>query len=288
MARNPGLDPSPASPPSALANWARHQVAARALERTSDVLRRLRCPVVPVKGVVLARWIYDDVSERPLRDVDVLVPRAAFGDVLRAIRNAQLRILYETEELGELLFMSEGMEVEIHAEVGRRELTNLTVDDVLSRSVTDTQTFPFAIQRLDDIDHFLLLVANVVKDYFTVCNPHQPEDLRRMFDRTSERTTELVELARRVGFATGLYNTVAWMAETHRSASFATLLKQLQEPPRPLHAAVVRWHRRLSRPSPTLGLALACWTNDDPKARWAALRRIIARGAARMTGRPLG
>ncbi len=284
----PTPPPRPASPPSALATWARHQVAARALERAAELLQKLHCPVIPVKGVVLARWIYDDVSERPLRDVDLLVPRAAFIDVVRAVRNAGLRIEYETAELGEVLFMSEGIEVELHAEVGRRDLSNLSVDEVLSRSVVDSHTFSVPIQRIDDLDHLLLLAANVVKDYFVVYNPHQPEDLRRMLERTRERAAELVAVAERIGFMTGLRNVASWMAEAQESLSFAGLVEQMPEPPRPLHSAAVRWHRTLRSPSRTLGLALACWTNDDPAVRRAALRRIVTRGAARMIGRPLG
>ena len=58
-------------------NAARNLLAARVLGRALDALGRAGVPVIPLKGVALADWLYGDAGLRVSSDIDLLVPRQA-------------------------------------------------------------------------------------------------------------------------------------------------------------------------------------------------------------------
>jgi hypothetical protein len=179
--------------------------------------------------------------------------------------------------------------VELHAEFGRADLSRVSVDDVLVRSRPDTGTFGFEISRIDDTDHFLLLVLNVVKDGFTYANRHQPDDLNRLLENLTGRWATIVSRASAAGLLTALEITAIWMVDEHHSAIFARFRQVLPRQRRRIFATVVRAHRRLTSRRPhrlkdagsLLGLALATLTPDDLRLRWNGLARVIRRGAGR-------
>ena len=268
-------------------------LAARALGEVATVLQAAAIPCIPVKGVVLARWLYGDLAERPYVDVDLLVTRAAFERAVALIDSQRWPVFYRSTEMGELGFHVGQIPVELHAEVGRRDLSLLTVEAVLARAMTDTTTFPFAIARLDDVDHFLLVVLNVVKDGFTYANPHQPDDLERLLERLSPRRDELITRAHAAGLTTALHLTARWMERTRGSTAWSSLRADLPPAPRRLFLAAARLHgavdqrrdNRLAHAGALLGLAMATQVPDDRRLRWSGLRRVLKRGAARKLGR---
>jgi hypothetical protein len=271
-------------------------VATRALAQVLEALGSAGIPCVPVKGVVLARWLYADVSERPYVDVDLLVPRSVFQRSVALVDARGWRSFYRTTEMGELGFMIDRVAVELHAEVGRRDLSRLSVDDVLARATPDTTTFPFEILRIDEVDHFLLLVLNVVKDGFTYANPHQPTDLERLLERLAPRQDELIQRAAAAGLTTALHLTAAWMEHRHGSAAFGMLGRILPPHGRSMLVASARAHEaldtrapnRLRTPGALVGLALATLVPDDFRLRRRGLWRLIRRGVLRRLGRDPG
>lgn len=271
-------------------------LATRSLGRVLAALAVADVPCAPVKGIVLGRWLYEQLWQRPFVDVDLLVPRVAFARAVATVQARGWPLFYRSDELGELGFTVDGVAVELHAEVGRCDLSRLTVDELLARATNDTATFSFPIKRLDDVDHFLLLVLNVVKDAFTYANPHQPEDLERLVRRLAGRQHELLARAAASGLTTALHLTAAWMEKTHASAAFGQLRSQLPPRRRPLFLAAARLHTALDRRRPgrlrnvggIVGLALATQVVDDRRLRLAGLARVMSRGLARRTGRDPG
>ncbi|MGH7326740.1 MAG: hypothetical protein ACREJX_00180, partial [Polyangiaceae bacterium] len=55
--------------------WTIHELARTALEKISQIGDRYGIEILPVKGVLTARRLYEDVSERPMQDADVRVTR---------------------------------------------------------------------------------------------------------------------------------------------------------------------------------------------------------------------
>jgi hypothetical protein len=238
-------------------------------------------PVVPVKGVALNRTLYSNNGERGLRDLDLLVARTDFHRCVRVCKKAGWHIHRLSIELGELEIDVDGFPVELHAEFGRLDFTSMSTSEVIERAerVSDGDLDEWLI---DDIDHLLLLAVNVVKDGFGNVNPHQAEDLRRLFARlrTAGRVDQIVDRARSGNFATGLHSVATWMIVTHDDQTFAELATRLP----PVRVVQPRLARVIARANahPYVGLLVACFTNDDPRARMRAIRCLVRRGARRM------
>jgi len=264
-------------------------VAVDALRRVLEVAREAGVVLAPVKGVVLARWIYDAVDERPYRDLDLVMSPRDLPRMMAAVVARGWVVRQVSLEMGELEFEVGKLVVEIHAEFGRRDLTRLTIDDVLARATVERGTFPFEVLRIDDVDHLLLLVANVTKKSYTYANRHQPADLERLLLRLQPRWGDLVERARAASVA-------GWMAEEHGSSAFARFIGALPRGVPRVLPSIVRLHRRLDRrrgarlqsASGLFGLALATLTPDDWTLRGRGLARIVRRGLARRRGRDPG
>jgi hypothetical protein len=272
----------PASERAAL--WVRDQLRLRAFEQVAALLRHASVPIVPVKGIALARWLYDDPTDRPMVDVDLFVPSAKWKGA-RAALAANYPVLYDSSELRELTVRVDDVPVELHGEVGRRELTRLTVDEMVGRSTSDTTTFPFEVLRLDDLDHLLLMVCNAIKDGFVFAQRHVPSDLERLLDRTADRTSLLLERARTAGLGTGLYCTAEWMVDTFGSERWGALMRRLAPPPRPWHAYLFRRFRNAGHPTWKAAVILGCLTNDVAALRWRATARVLRRNAVKLIGR---
>ena len=201
--------PSPGAA-SRAALWARHEHALHVLARAAACLEAAGVAFAPVKGVVLARTLYDDVVERPFGDVDLLVASRDWGRACAAARADGWDVRYASDELGEVAALVDGFVVELHAHLGRAGLLDLTSDEVLARATLDPAPFGRPTRRIDDIDHFLLLAANVVKDHFHRANAHQGEDLDRLLARLAPRLGEAAERTRAAGFVTGARVVAAW------------------------------------------------------------------------------
>jgi hypothetical protein len=264
--------------------WVRDQLRLQAFAKVANLLIQAGVPIVPVKGIALARWIYADAVDRPMCDVDLFVPSAAWT-AARAALISRYTPLYDTSELRELTVAVDGVHVELHGEVGRRELTSMTVDEMIGRSTRDTTTFPFEVMRLDDVDHLLLMACNAIKDGFVFAQAHVPADLDRLLERTGDRTSVLLDRARAAGLGTGLYCTAEWMVEVNGSERWGALLKRLTPPPRPWHARLFRRFRRARRPTWSAAVVLGCLTNDVAALRWRATERVLRRNAVKLVGR---
>jgi hypothetical protein len=272
------------SQPSKSHVWIAQRAAEEALRAIAPIFEQHNIPLCPVKGVVLARWLYIDIAERPLCDVDLLVRRRDCTALRHIIRQRKWKLVRDSEELGELAFVVGGMVVEAHAEVVRRDLTTFTAEDFLGRSSPDSATFGFEIRRLDDVDHILLLLIELVKDWFVEANAHQPEDAERLLRRVAHRTSDLIVRAHDAGFTTGLHNAARWLADKHRSEGFRALLDQLGPPPRKIQPYLVQRLWKAKHPSRTLGLALSCSTNDSWLVRSRCVATIVRRRLWRAAG----
>lgn len=257
-------------------NWSEQQRAARALYAVAPRFAAAGLSVAPIKGLALGRWLYPDLAERGMRDLDLLVSWREFARACAVVRHAGWEVLYESEPQRELLFLVEGFAVEVHGEIGRRDLTGFQTPEVLARATRDDKSFDCPVLRVDDVDHFVLLAANVIKDRFWQANPHQARDLALFWLRLAPRADELVRRVCAAGFATGMRAVARWMAEQHGEASFSSLARQLQPHARRQQTLVLDLLRR--RPMPlAIGLPAICWTNDLLAVRARCLRRLAQR-----------
>lgn len=257
------------------ATWARQQLARQVLEKVAKKLDRAGIPWVPVKGVILAEELYSDPTERDYGDVDLLVDRAAFAGGLAVLRENGWELTYLSHELGEIACLVDNVPFELHAEVGRRDLTGMMVTDVIRRSTWDDSTFGFRTRRLDDLDHVLLLAANVVKDWFVQHKPHHAEDLGRLLLKLAGHESHLVARAEAGGFRTGLFNVARWLVSRADDRARA-LLAAVAPPSRKIQPFLAQITAKY--PTTVINFAVASMTNDVHTVRARALERIVRRG----------
>jgi hypothetical protein len=270
-------------------------VAVHVTRQVLELAHMHAVPIAPVKGVVLSRWLYEHVFERPYVDVDFLVGRSGFVDLTDAVESRGWPISYRSDDLGDLHFRVDRLPVEVHAEFSRRDLSLLSTDEVLARAQPDRTTFAFEVLRLDDIDHFLLLVANVTRKAFTYANAHQPGDLERYLERFRPRWQEVVGRTVSARLGTAVRMVAEWMVEEHHSKTFAEFARLLPRARQPVSTAFRLYRRfarkqrdRLESATGLLGLALATLTPDDRALRARGLSRVVRRGLQRRLGRDPG
>src|SRR4051812_15077961 len=99
----PGL-PRSEGAASRRATWMTQERAKHAVQRLAARLAERAIPIVPIKGLALAHWIYADVADRPMVDADLLVPRFLFDEAASVVRDNGWNVFYLSRELGELCF----------------------------------------------------------------------------------------------------------------------------------------------------------------------------------------
>jgi hypothetical protein len=271
-------------------------LAVDALGKLVSAAAAAGVPIAPVKGIVLSRVLYEQLYQRPSRDLDVIAARADLPRLRDEVERRGWPIRHYFPGTSELEFSLGRVTVEVHGEMGRRDLSRVTTAEMLARASLDTNIFSFPVLRIDDIDHLLLVVANVIKKGFAYANPHQPDDLERLLVRLQPRWEELGGRLREARFATGFSNVADWMIEVHHSAAFAAFVAEHPLRPRPIFAFLVRTYRRRARRLPNrlqttsglLGLVLATLTPDDRRLRLRGASRLIQRGIYRRFGRDPG
>jgi hypothetical protein len=183
---------------AARAMWVLHldMIAAEAV----GVLRNAGIPSILLKGPALARWLYDDVAERPYVDVDLLVPASRMAgaeDALTGIglRRAGLESIKDDWPRHAVVFRTdEGAAVDLH-----RTLMGVGVEDdrLWAALSSRTQQMSVAGTMLDVLvpsARALVVVLHAAKDGRRVAKTRT--DLERCLSRVEiEMWPEVAELA---------------------------------------------------------------------------------------------
>ena len=168
--------------------------AAAIFAEVHRVLAAAGIAVLPVKGLVTGLQLYDDPSQREIRDIDVRLLPADFARAVRvaegqgwAMRNLSPAYQSFTATVG-------GLDVDVEASCGPPGFSGLRVADLLRRA----EVGPSAeLPRVPELhDHALLLVVNVVKDHLVDTTPAALEDLRRVVCLPRFSPARLFRLAR--------------------------------------------------------------------------------------------
>ncbi|MCA9588032.1 MAG: nucleotidyltransferase family protein [Myxococcales bacterium] len=260
------------APSADLEAWGRHLAAREALRQMVAALGVDR--VMPVKGVVTARWLYDDVIERPVVDLDVRVRRS---DVARVAAEARARgwtIERSAPEYDNLVLDLGGMGVDVEAAVGPPGLCARTVDALFEDAVQVDELFGFAVLAPELHDHALLLAINAFKDKLAFTSDGCREDLARVVRLPTFDPGRLARLARRSRVAAVVWIVADWLADA--SDGWRAVRGALgPAPPRRLYVALAK--SLISRAPLSLAARLVARAgSDDPRARLRALRSAVA------------
>jgi hypothetical protein len=248
-------------PGKSASTWAQQLLAVQALRAVVEGLAPHGIPVLPIKGVVTGRTLYDDVAARPVRDVDVRLRR---GDFARAVAVARGRGWHKQHValLGQVMWSVEGVDVDVKSELGPPGLCATPVAEVLARAEERVGAFGFRHLEPEWNDHALMLVLNVFKDGLDAA-PWALEDLRRIAKGPSFDADVLIARAGAGGVGTALWVVARWLVETHGADAWREVTRRMgPRPPSARAAHVYSLWRRAGCPR-YVGHFLVPMTTDD-------------------------
>jgi hypothetical protein len=252
----------------AIATWIQHERATVALKATLPILAAVRVRPVVVKGMVLAHWLYDDVADRPISDVDLRVMPQELPRVLKAMAAHGIRKNRPTRQLGAASFAVHDTLVEFETSVGPPGLCALTVRQIFARA--HERILPSGLQVLEPEihDHAVHLVVNVFKDKFFGAMPWSIRDLDLIVARLD--IDHFLQRVRAAELRTVTWIVADFMARERGNEIWNAIRRDLgSKPPRPLYVGVLRHlidHHPLSVATP----AFARIGADSPGRRlWA-------------------
>jgi hypothetical protein len=156
---------------------AQRECLASNLLREQDVRPVLRAlvqrdlPVLLLKGAALLRTLYADPGQRPMLDVDLLVPKARFAEALRVARACGARLLGSAERPFTLsryheraLLLPGGTSVDLHRDLAAWPLFSVPIPGLFARARRDSD----GAHVPERIDLFVSLALHVAQDGFVL------------------------------------------------------------------------------------------------------------------------
>jgi hypothetical protein len=260
------------APTPGLEAWGRHLAAREALRELVAELGVRR--VMPVKGVLTARWLYDDVIERPIADLDVRVRPSDVARVADVARARGWRVERYAPAYDNVVLDVRGVGVDVEAALGPPGLCALGMDAVFERAVSFEAAFGFPVLAPELHDHALLLALNAFKDKLAFTSDGCKEDLARIGRLPELDPGRLARLARASRVSAVVWIVADWLADA--SDGWRAVRGALgPRPPRPLYVALVK--SLISRAPMSLAARLVARAgSDDPRSGLRALRRAAA------------
>jgi hypothetical protein len=115
-------------------NWAGHVTAAHVLRTVVGRFEGRGIEVVPVKGVVTARTLYEDIASRHSGDIDLRIRRTDFRRAIGVARASGWPATADAPILWQSVLRVMGCEVDVEGTIGPPGLCMVSVDDILRRA----------------------------------------------------------------------------------------------------------------------------------------------------------
>ena len=256
-----------------------HQYATEALRRVLMAFDAAGIEALPVKGVVLAHTLYDDVRQRPIADVDLRVVPRDLRRVERVAGREGWPIFRNSKQLG-----SRGMNVcralvEIETTIGPPGLCAVGVEEMMKRSRKTTGGLGFEHREPELHDHALVLCVNAFKDKLVLGVPSARGDLERIARQPGFYAGVVAERARDAKLRTVVWIVADWLCEEGRGGAWDEVRTALGG--RPPRARYVAWYRALRDRSPTApALSLLARVGSDSRSAQGVALALGAAGTA--------
>jgi hypothetical protein len=251
-----------AADPSARDNWILHTAMARILRQIVSALETQGIPVLPVKGIVTAHALYDDVASRPIGDIDLRIPRRHFRQAVRIAQSHGWKPRTESPVLWNAMLEIDGCEVDIECSLGPPGLCAVSVEDVIHRAHRAVEPLGFSHLQPELTDHALILVLNAFKDGLHP-TPWSLEDLRRIARHELFDVDLLIARAREGRVVSALWVVADWLVEMHGAAEWRAVRDGIgSRPPSARVAQVYGYVQRRGWPPKPALLATAGAADD--------------------------
>jgi hypothetical protein len=181
------------------------------LRRVLQILAAEGIPVMPLKGTLLAHWVYDVPAERLGGDIDLLVPAGRFKAALEALARASFTPLRQTDPR-ECTLMPPGLpiEIDLHRSLFGRGRYRLRMADLFARGTVDRELFSAPVLLPDPYDAWAHVIGHAASEHTPGHLARNERDLERLADvfsmdpRRCASRLEEAGLSRAARYALGL------------------------------------------------------------------------------------
>ncbi|MBT8453429.1 MAG: nucleotidyltransferase family protein [Deltaproteobacteria bacterium] len=159
-------------------------MAADAL--VGDVARRLAEPgirVMPVKGALLQHWLYDDPTDRPLTDVDLLVLPQNLERAVRQLASAGYRTLLRPSFGAVVLHTPFGLALDLHPSLFDAARYRLRTAELFARGTEDTRLYSAHVILPSPLDAYAHLIGKFGSDHLDCRATGRLDEIARMASR---------------------------------------------------------------------------------------------------------
>jgi hypothetical protein len=258
-----------------LVAWTQQVRHVSALKTVLSCFDRAEIPALPVKGIVSARTLYPDVAERLVTDVDLRILPRDFERVLAEGRRAGWRVVQRMRSYCNVVFIVDGVFIDIEGYPALPGLGRLTVETMLARA-RPSDALGFSHLFPDFHDHAVVLLINVFKDKLIHAFQWTVRDLERLPAHPQFDGEKLVSRLREAGACTIGWIVADWMVRQRHATRWSEVRDAIgRRAPRARYAALLAWLRDV-RPQGTFALRVLTRAGaDDPRDRARALSRML-------------
>jgi hypothetical protein len=157
-----------------------------ATELVGDVARRLAesgIQVMPVKGALLQHWLYDDPSERPMTDVDLLVRPGDLGAAVDLLETAGYTRTRHRSVGGRVLRTPFGLALDLHSQLFDRARYRMLTHDLFERSTEDRVLYGASVQLPSPLDVYAHLIGKFGSDHLDARSTSRLDEIARTATR---------------------------------------------------------------------------------------------------------
>ncbi|MFW2390703.1 MAG: nucleotidyltransferase family protein [Polyangiales bacterium] len=159
-------------------------LAATAL--VEDVARKLApsgISVMPVKGALLQHWLYEDPTERPLSDVDLLVRPDELKRAVKQLESSGYRSIGRSSFGAVVLQSPFGLALDLHPSLFDRARYRLPTQELFARSIDDTSLYSFGVRLPSPLDAYAHLIGKFGSDHLDARARARLDEIARMARR---------------------------------------------------------------------------------------------------------
>jgi len=146
---------------------------------------------MPVKGALLQHWLYEDPSERPLTDVDLLVPPRDLRSAVMRLQSAGYRPAGRSSIGAVVMGTPLGVALDLHPRLFDRARYRLPTHELFGRSSEDRVLYGASVRLPSPLDVYAHLIGKFGSDHLDMRSAARLEEIARMSFRL-EATPETV------------------------------------------------------------------------------------------------
>lgn len=162
-------------------------VAGRRAQVLAEVVKAFTArgiAIAPIKGAAFVGTIYPDPAERPMNDIDVLVPVPQIPDAMRTMLDLGFERSGVARKLSgfyhAVVYLRGEVMFELHRNIVQAYRTRMNLNDIWSRAARQTS----GMHSLDPVDELLIAALHIARHELSV-HAINYLDIQRLWSRLS-------------------------------------------------------------------------------------------------------